>query len=95
MKTVKGHVLKEERRRFAVDLERATVGKMGHDTVAALARAVGCGSYAFNTWLNGYMLPGGKHGLKVLELFGLDSREYGGDWERGFGGGAEGNPKNG
>ncbi len=71
------------RRDFAAALESA----MDTDslTMAAVAREVGCSRAAVRLWLVG-VLPGGKHGPRLLELFGLDSRDYGANWKDGLGG---------
>ena len=72
--------------KFADALKDA-IEERGFHTVAAVARAVGCSLYTVDTWLGKYpQFPGGRHGPRVLELFGLDSRDYGGNWKRGFGG---------
>ena len=75
-----------KRKKFASAL-KLEIEKKGFTTMTAVAQALGCTLYAINMWLNeGSDLPGGRHGPSVLKLFGLDSREYGGDWKRGFGG---------
>ncbi len=69
--------------RFAAALKAAAESKGVRPTSTGISRAVGCGLYAAGTWLKGWNRPGRRYGPKVLEVFGVDSREYGGDWNKG------------
>lgn len=73
---------------FALDFQH--VMDIRDLSLSSAAKIIGCGEYAVRCWLGkkgiSPSLPGGKYAPRVLEEFGLDSRDYGGNWRCGFGG---------
>lgn len=77
----------EEARRqkggFARDLRLAAVRRGIEPKADVMAKLVGCTRYTAEGWLLGETRPARSYGPKVLEVFGVDSREYGAGWRMG------------